>query len=112
MLLKFSSHLLTQVASRRLDNSHDLTETLLEDDLAKAMTAIVSQLAMKVELDLISDHATGHGKDAILLHSALHLSHIDWPTRPDWHLDPASLRQLHPDTLELLPIDVTGRCKL
>ena len=107
-LFDSSVDLQAQIAASSLSDSVDRHKALLEDHLREAVSTLVSKLTMEVELDLVADHPAGHRKDASLLHLGFDLLDVARPARSDGHADPACLRQLHPERLELFAIAIAS----
>jgi len=110
--LESGADLSTQVAARRLDDTSYLPKTLLEAHFSEAVAALVSELAVEVELDFVADEPASHREDLACLHLAFDLLKVADPVWLDRQRDGACLWQLHPQVLELLPVAVAGGSEL
>jgi len=83
-----------------------LSQTLSEDDFSERIPTPVSQLAVEIEFELISDLATGHGRDVAFFHFCFYSSDVQLVVRLDLLVDLSCIWQLHPECLELFAIQV------
>jgi len=67
---------------------------------------------MIIEFYLVSYESASHRKDVDLLHLSLYFCHVAHPALLDGQVDISTLGQLHPESLELFTVTVTGCRKL